>query len=296
MAAIGIWLWSNPSKFGSPIHCDPSLVIVGGSVPFSSRALRICSLLMYSLLVIPGVNLFLPFLFFLTLHILYNRSRRRHPWFWRQCRHIACAIRGCPRTLQEFPETLLWFSDNVFRRQRLSPSDEESQIGHNYHPSPSATQIAHPSTPRLSHSTDSSPFCIHTAFLIVGLVCLAIINIIFLVDIELTISRNRQIQSREEDNWGFGQVLALLLLVVPLRDFVTSINDVRRKRREKERQANETRRNVQKQFEEHLRKAISEDTFEGHDFQYWIDQGAEPNTELKGIFVAFDDRRHTLIN
>ena len=251
---------------------------------------------MYSLLAIPGVNLLLPFLFFLTLHILYNKSRRQHPWFWRQCWRIARAIRGCPRTIREFPETLLRVSDHVFRRERLFPSDEEAQIGHNHHPSPSATRIAHPSTPRPSHPTDSSPFCIHTAFLIVGLVCLAIINVIFLIDIELTISRNRQIQSREEDNWGFGQVLALLLLVVPLRDFVTSINDVRKKQREKEQQANETRRNVQKQFGEHLRKAISEDTFEGHDFQYWIEQGAEPNTELKGIIVAFDHGARNLIN
>jgi hypothetical protein len=77
---------------------------------------------------------------------------------------------------------------------------------------------------------------------------------------------------------------------------VTSINDIRRKLRETEEQANEMRRNVQKQFEKHLREAISEDTFEGHDFRYWIDQGAEPNTELKGIFVVFDDTRHTLIN
>lgn len=231
MATIGIWLWSNPPKFGFPIPCDPSLVIVGGSVRFSSPALRICSLLMYSLLVVPGVNLLLPFLFFLTLHILYNWSRRQRP----------------------------------------SPPDEESQIGHNHHPSPSATQ--------------TSPNCIHTAFLDVGLVCLAIINVIFLIDIELTLSRNSHFQSREEDNWGFGQVLALLLLVVPLRDFVTSINDVRRKRR-----------NVQKEFENNLQKAFSEDTLEGLNFQYWIDKGAKHDTELKGIFVAFDDRRHTLIN
>jgi hypothetical protein len=126
-------------------------------------------------------------------------------------------------------------------------------------------------------------------------VCLAIINVIFLIDIELTLSRNRQFQSREEANWGFGQVLALLLLVVPLRDFVTSINDVRRKLREKEEQAKEMRRNVQRQFEKHFREAISEDTFEGHDFRYWIDQGAEPNTELKGTFIVFDDTKHTLI-
>jgi len=271
MATIGIWLWSNPPKFGFPISCDPSLVIVGGSVRFSSPALRICSLLMYSLLVVPGVNLLLPFLFFLTLHILYNWSRRHHSWFRRQCRRIAHAIRGCPHTLREFAETLLRFSDNVPRRQRPSPPDEESQIVHNHHPSPSPTQ--------------TSPNCIHTAFLDVGLVCLAIINVIFLIDIELTLSRNRQFQSREDDNWGFGQVLALLLLVVPLRDFVTSINDVRRKRW-----------NVQKKFEKNLQNAIRENSLEGHDFENWIDQGADPNTKYEGIFVAFDDRRHTLIN
>lgn len=259
-------------------------------MPFSSPALRICSLLMYSLLLIPGINLFLPFLFFLTLHILYNRSLRLHSRFWRQCRRIAHAIRGCPHTLREFPETLARFSHNIFQRQRMSPSDEEFQGANNHHPSPSATQSAHPSTPRLGHPTDSkvqstSPLGIHTAFLVVGLVCLAVINVIFLIDIELTLSRNRQLQARDENNWGFGQVLALLLLVIPLRDFVRSIKDIHKMRRK-----------AQKQFEKHLRDAISEDTFEGHDFRYWINQGAKPNTELKGIFVAYDDTRHTLIN
>jgi hypothetical protein len=52
---------------------------------------------------------------------------------------------------------------------------------------------------------------IHTTFLIFGLVSLAVI---FLVDIELTLSRSRPIQYRGEDEWGFGQMLALLLLVV----------------------------------------------------------------------------------
>lgn len=289
MSSIGIWLWSNPSKFGFPVHCDPSFVVVGVTVRFLSPALRICSLLMYCLLLIPGVNLLPPFLFFLTLHILYNRSLRLHPRFWRQCRRIVHAIRGYPHTSRESPEMLAQFSHNTFQRQRMSPSDEESQVGNN-HPSRSATQSAHPTTPRLGHPTDStvqstSPLDIHTAFLVVGLVCLAVINVIFLIDIELTLSRNRQIQARDEANWGFGQVLALLLLVIPLRDFVRSIKDI-----------HEIRRKAQKEFEKHLRDAISEDTLAGHDFEYWINQGAKPDTELKGIFVAFGDTRHALIN
>jgi len=35
-AAIGMWPWNNPSKFGTPIPRDLSLTNVGGTVPFSS--------------------------------------------------------------------------------------------------------------------------------------------------------------------------------------------------------------------------------------------------------------------
>jgi hypothetical protein len=51
-------------------------------------------------------------------------------------------------------------------------------------------------------------------------------NDILLLDIELTLRRNKHDQSPEEDEWGFWQVLALLLLVIPLRDFVISILDI----------------------------------------------------------------------
>jgi hypothetical protein len=117
----------------------------------------------------------------------------------------------------------------------------------------------------------------HTAFLIVGLGCLAVINIILLVDVELTLWRNKDNQSPEEDEWGFGQVLALLLLVVPLRDFVGSILDIQEKVKGEE----QAKKNIQKSFEKHLRQAIDGDTFVGHDFQALIEQGADPNTELK---------------
>ena len=68
---------------------------------------------------------------------------------------------------------------------------------------------------------------VHTAFLIVGLVCLVAINILFIVDIELTLRRNKENQTDEERQWGFGQILALLFLVVPLRDALNALRDIR---------------------------------------------------------------------
>lgn len=79
MAGIGIWLWSNPSAFGRPLgSCTPILTIFGASSSFSSRPLRIFSLTIYSILLIPGLNLLPPFAFFLFLHISYTRVRRAY--------------------------------------------------------------------------------------------------------------------------------------------------------------------------------------------------------------------------
>jgi len=78
MAAIGIWLWHDPARFGLPIdQCTPMLTVFGASVSFKSTPLRIFSLTMYSLLLIPGLNLLPPFAFFLFLHISYNHVRTR---------------------------------------------------------------------------------------------------------------------------------------------------------------------------------------------------------------------------
>jgi hypothetical protein len=257
MAAIGIWLWSNPATFGFYIPCDPTLAVVGAPIHFSSTALRICSLLMYSLLLIPGLNLIIPFLFFLAPHILYNASRRQHPQFWAGCRRILDTLHRKVVRMQRIPY-------GVFRRQCASLSDQEAGLV--------------PQSTMQNAQLPSSPLDIHTTFLVVGLACLASINAIFLVDIELTLSRNKQIQSQGEGMWGFGQVLALLLLVVPLRDFVSSIVDIRRRLR-KEKQLRDT---AQKNFEDSLRHAIEENTFEGHDFEDLIERGANPNTRIQG--------------
>ena len=195
MACVGVWLWSNPPKFGAPIPCHPSLAIVGGAVSFSSSALRIWSLFIYSLLLVPGINLVPGFLFFLSLHILYNKSRMRHARFWMRCQNALDAVRRMPRALQNIPQTLRQILDNVLQRRRaLFPSDEEA-IGDNHRPIPFGEPFTHPAsgTSHLINPADSeihpfqaefihlpanrsitsrspSSFDIHTTFLIVGLV------------------------------------------------------------------------------------------------------------------------------
>jgi hypothetical protein len=78
MAAIGIWLWVDPTGFGKPIDpCAPMLTVCGASVSFNSTSLRIFSLTMYAVLLIPGLNVLPPFAFFLFLHISYNYVRTR---------------------------------------------------------------------------------------------------------------------------------------------------------------------------------------------------------------------------
>ncbi|KAJ7239119.1 armadillo-type protein [Mycena rebaudengoi] len=286
MGGIGLWLWSNPSKFGTPIGpCDPTLTVVGGAVPFSSLGLRIFSLAIYCLLVIPGLNLLLPFLFFLALHITYNKSRECHPHFWERLEHSFHLIRHIPSIFQDFRGTVQHtcrvlrgvptLTRALFRRRRSQNHDSESGIQLGDAPSGGSPIPSNaPPHNEANHTNETlvqtTPLD-HTAFLIVGLGCLAVINIILLVDVELTLLRNKHNQSREEDDWGFGQVLALLLLVVPMRDFVTSILDIRK-----------AKENIQRAFKEHLRQAVDKNTFDGHDFEGLIKRRADPNVELEG--------------
>jgi hypothetical protein len=74
-------------------------------------------------------------------------------------------------------------------------------------------------------------------------VCLCIINILFIVDVELTLRRNKGDQADGDNEWGFGQVLSLLLLIVPLRDAGNAIQDIQEKIQDK-------LRGIQEQFEE----------------------------------------------
>ncbi|KAJ7917262.1 armadillo-type protein [Mycena leptocephala] len=177
--------------------------------------------------------------------------------------------------LPSVPSTCHSWVPSVYGCGAIHPSSRH------HGPSPdleSGTQGYNPPSGRFSPAEPAPvPSENHTAFLIVGLVCLAVINIILLVDVELTLLRNKYNQSREEDEWGFGQVLALLLLVVPLRDFATSIVDIRKNVQEK--RAGEEK--TQRAFEEHLRQSVKDDTCETQIFKDLIKRGADPNVELK---------------
>jgi hypothetical protein len=65
------------------------------------------------------------------------------------------------------------------------------------------------------------------------------INVVFVIDIELALTRDKNPDSQEDNEWGFGQVLALLLLAVPLGDFVSSIFEIRKRLREHDRYVKE---------------------------------------------------------
>lgn len=289
MAAIGIWLWSNPSEFGRAIPCYPSLTIVGGAVRFSSTALKYCSLLIYSLLLIPGVNLVPPFLFFLSLHILYNHYRKPN---------ISMVSHHSSDPARRISDITLGGVLRAFLKRRPQSSDVEADaqnaslhapiLSSATHPAQSEAQVSNiddlrQENPIQPHSQSVPTPEVHTAFLVIGLQCLVVINILFLVDIELTLSRNKHFQFEGEGLWGFGQVLALLLLVVPLRDFATSIVDIRNKLRE----AHEMKREAQRSFEHHLREAIERDTLEGYDFPDLIERGADPDIRLQCRFYGF---------
>jgi hypothetical protein len=244
MATVGIWLWSKPSSFERVRHasCAPSLAIVGSAVPFSSPALRLISLTLYSAVLIPGLNLIIPFAVFLTPHILWNNLQNRSS-----------------------------------RAKRYSGTQAAS------------SSIPGPPEPIEGKSSEIDP-----TFLYAGFLFLLAINIIFVIDIEVTLSRNSYLQTPGEGDWGFGQVLALLLLVVPFRDFLSSLSKIRDG--ERKLKALRERRRAQERFVDMLSRAIRAESTsptpprpdnaepqqdsKSWDFKQLILEGADPYTEI----------------
>ncbi|KAF5323942.1 hypothetical protein D9611_008288 [Ephemerocybe angulata] len=68
----------------------------------------------------------------------------------------------------------------------------------------------------------------------IGLVFLLAVNLVFIIDIELALKKNEDLQDKEEAVWGFGQILAMLLLFMPLRDLAETILARRTKQRQKD--------------------------------------------------------------
>ncbi|KAJ3520622.1 hypothetical protein NMY22_g12670 [Coprinellus aureogranulatus] len=205
MAALGVWLWSNPYSFGnSNANCatdSVSLTILGAHVHFTSGVLRIVSLVLYSLFLLPGLNLVLPMTLFLGFFI------------WHHKRYVT--VQGAPPALQIDSEA----HGQPLSRRRL------------------AGIVLRETISKCVHSS-IFPVC-------VGLFILLSINIIFVVDIELTLRRNEHLQALGEAEWGFGQVLAVLLLFMPLRDLVEMILARRQRRQEEQIRNHEWNRAIQ---------------------------------------------------
>ncbi|KAH6893815.1 hypothetical protein BKA70DRAFT_816985 [Coprinopsis sp. MPI-PUGE-AT-0042] len=182
MAALGVWLWSDLERFGlgnrrpgdfetaNALTLNKAVVaILGQGVSLSSSTLRIASLVIYSLFLIPGLNLIAPMILFLAAYF------------------------GCRR----IPFTQRW---------EVLPA-------------------------------------------YVGLGILLTLNLVFIVDIELTRDLNLCLQAEDEADWGFGQILAILLLLLPLRDLVEAILARRLKKRQGE-------------LEEDLQEAIEKEEYD----------------------------------
>ena len=224
MSALGLWLWSDPRGFGtadSGCAIDHAhLAIAGARVPFGSHALRVFSLFIYGLFLIPGFNLLLPVTMFLGIYLLHDRF---------------------------YPEA-----------QQAEPSKPQSQ-------SNTSTAIYVWSVVKRISSPSSPVF---PAFL--GLCFLLAVNVIFVVDIELTLRNNKGIQQPGEAEWGFGQVLAVLLLFLPLRDLVEMIF---RRRQE-----------LTTQVDTEMKRAINEKDFQG--ISRWAIAGANPGIKGDGTHLC----------
>jgi hypothetical protein len=107
---------------------------------------------------------------------------------------------------------------------------------------------------------------------VIGMVLLLTINVIFLVNIELTLRQNRELQSPGESLWTFGQILAILLLVLPLRDLVETVLSRHEKQRRKE-------------HTELLRNAIKESAT-SETIRAIVKHGADVNVMVEGTRLS----------
>ncbi|KAF7364262.1 Multiple ankyrin repeats single kh domain [Mycena sanguinolenta] len=200
MAALGLWLWTEPRSFGTLTDANAcamqfsSAIIVGKRVPLSSSGLRIWSLLIYGVLLVPGLNLLWPMGFFLLLIKFYSAWHK--PFEKREARRRAhraarkCELSSAGSLLPAAPDPTMQMGLTKRARNLARRSLWALQIWYN-------------------------PFLLPT---VLGMVALFAINIIFIVDTEAMLRQNRRLEEPGEADWTFGQTLAMLLLVIPLRD------------------------------------------------------------------------------
>lgn len=247
MAGVGIWLWADPAKlqhrplFGALSGCldAPHMRVVGISVPITSSALRGVSLGLYSIVLLPVINVAIPLGLSLALYMKFNRARGLRAPGQTSGRHD-------PGRILAFFARCLSFQEPWKKLSASEPKDV-------------ATLQAFP--------------------IILSLAVLAVVNIVFLVDTELTISSSKSLGDGGEAEWTFGQTLALLLLLIPLRDVAEALQR-RREKQEKERRERlekEQRERRQREADTNLRHALKmKDTSR---LVEYVQEGADPATK-----------------
>ncbi|KAK7039796.1 hypothetical protein R3P38DRAFT_491758 [Favolaschia claudopus] len=188
LSGIGLWLWINPLKFGKAENVGicamnfSTYVLLGKHIRLGAPALRIVSLVLYGIFVVPGFNLAVPLAFFLGLFFVY-----------RSCHGKRSEHKFEPPWIQNKP----------------APSSERLQ----FRPKGSLKRSI------FFLQTWYNPFLVPT---IAGLLFLFAICIVMILDIELTFRANKDLErpgtENSDNEWSFGQVLAVLLLVLPLRE------------------------------------------------------------------------------
>ena len=58
------------------------------------------------------------------------------------------------------------------------------------------------------------------------------VNVFLIVNTELALKENRELLGDEKDPWTFGQVLVVMLLIVPVCNFIDILLERRRERQE----------------------------------------------------------------
>jgi hypothetical protein len=121
MAAIGLWVWSSPYMFEQsqghlletinsslPVECTYTSLL-RNKIPLTSQSLRLSSLIMYGVFLIPGLNLLVPAAVFLALFILYHQA-------WnlpRKSNHSTKSDEANPSTVPIFVGLLLLLGINI---------------------------------------------------------------------------------------------------------------------------------------------------------------------------------------
>jgi hypothetical protein len=204
MAALGLWLWSSPYRYEAtqahrlnltenliPLQCT-NTTLFGSSIPLTSAPLNRISLVFYSVFLVPCLNLVIPAAFFLLLFMRYENSSSNSATSQGENasskKDMPCRV--LPSTRPLFVNALVFVITKPIAR---------------------VMNFMKPVWPILT-----------------GLSFLLAIDIVFIFDIETTIKRAIPYQdATDESKWTFGQTLALLLLVLPMRDIYDYIKESR---------------------------------------------------------------------